>query len=311
MHIASTLISAAVGGAFGVGSGGATAASAVALHHGKAPRPLLMGAAGAAVFAAQMMNFSIAGTGASGHLGGGFLLAAVVGPVPAYLVMSVILTVQCLLFGDGGLLALGCNLFNMGVLPCLVIYPLLQRWMHGTRRLSTAALGGVVSMALGALAVVLQTALSGGAGLDMQAFACNMLGIHVAIGIGEGLITAGLLAAYDKACSRSARCAFGGTLGFAAVTGGLLSLFASAHPDGLEWSLLRVAGAGGYGNTSAAHTLLGRIQDSTTLLPDYALHAVEGALSSSAAGLIGCALVFGLAISVGTVLRASAARPAA
>lgn len=63
MHIASTLISVAVGGAFGVGTGGATAASAVALRHGKAPRPLLMGAAGAAVFAAQMMNFSIAGTG--------------------------------------------------------------------------------------------------------------------------------------------------------------------------------------------------------------------------------------------------------
>lgn len=93
MHIASTLISAAVGGAFGTGSGGAVVASGAKLRKEKHPKPLLMGAAGAAVFAAQMMNFSIAGTGASGHIGGGFLLAAVLGPVPAYLVMSTILTV--------------------------------------------------------------------------------------------------------------------------------------------------------------------------------------------------------------------------
>lgn len=311
MHIASTLISAAVGGAFGAGSGGATAASAVALRRGKAPSAMLMGAAGAAVFAAQMMNFSIAGTGASGHIAGGFLLAAILGPIPAYLVMSVILTVQCLLFGDGGLLALGCNLFNMGVLPCFVMYPLLRRWMHGVRRLPAAAVGGAASVMLGAAAVVLETALSGGAGLDLQAFAGNMLGIHAAIGACEGLITVGLLAAYDRAHARSVRYALGGTLGLAAVTGGLLSLFASAHPDGLEWSLLRVAGAGGYGNTSAAHTLLNRIQDATTLLPDYALHAVEGALSSSVAGLIGCALVFGLALAAGAVLRVSTARTAA
>lgn len=126
MHIASTLISAAVGGAFGTGSGGAVVASGAKFHKEKNPKPLLMGAAGAAVFAAQMMNFSIAGTGSSGHIGGGFLLAAVLGPVPAYLVMSVILSVQCLLFGDGGLLALGCNLFNMGIVPCFLIYPLLK-----------------------------------------------------------------------------------------------------------------------------------------------------------------------------------------
>ena len=305
MHIASTLISAAVGGAFGTGSGGAVVASGAKFHKEKNPKPLLMGAAGAAVFAAQMMNFSIAGTGSSGHIGGGFLLAAVLGPVPAYLVMSTILTVQCLLFGDGGLLALGCNLFNMGIVPCFLIYPLLKKLLGTKLRIPAAALGGALSMLLGALCVVGETALSGANGMDMTAFAVNMLGIHAAIGVGEGLITAGLLAAFDKASAHSEQTALTGTLGLAAVTSGLLSAFASANPDGLEWSIMQVAGAG-FGHTSAAHVLLDNIQSATTLLPDYAFRAVENALTSGAAGLIGCAAVFALAVLTGAVLTRTA-----
>ena len=305
MHIASTLISAAVGGAFGTGSGGAVVASGAKLHKEKSPKPLLMGAAGAAVFAAQMMNFTIAGTGSSGHIGGGFLLAAVLGPVPAYLVMSTILTVQCLLFGDGGLLALGCNLFNMGIVPCFLIYPLLKKLLGTKLRSPAAALGGALSMLLGALCVVGETALSGANGMDMTAFAVNMLGIHAAIGVGEGLITAGLLAAFDKASAHSEQTALAGTLGLAAVTSGLLSAFASANPDGLEWSIMQVAGAG-FGHTSAAHVLLDNIQSATALLPDYAFRAVENALTSGAAGLIGCAAVFALAVLTGAVLTRTA-----
>lgn len=305
MHIASTLISAAVGGAFGTGSGGAVVASGAKLHKEKSPKPLLMGAAGAAVFAAQMMNFTIAGTGSSGHIGGGFLLAAVLGPVPAYLVMSTILTVQCLLFGDGGLLALGCNLFNMGIVPCFLIYPLLKKLLGTKLRIPAAALGGALSMLLGALCVVGETALSGANGMDMTAFAVNMLGIHAAIGVGEGLITAGLLAAFDKASAHSEQTALTGTLGLAAVTSGLLSAFASANPDGLEWSIMQVAGAG-FGHTSAAHILLDNIQSATALLPDYAFRAVENALTSGAAGLIGCAAVFALAVLTGAVLTRTA-----
>ncbi len=304
MHIASTLISAAVGGAFGTGSGGAAVASGVKFRREKQAKPLFMGAAGAAVFAAQMMNFSIAGTGASGHIGGGFLLAAVLGPVPAYLVMSTILTVQCLLFGDGGLLALGCNLFNMGIVPCFLIHPLLKKLLGTKMRLSAAALGGALSMLFGALCVVADTALSGMNGMDMTAFAVNMLGIHAAIGAGEGLITAGLLAAFDRVNAHSEQTALIGTLGLAAVTSGLLSAFASASPDGLEWSIMRVAGAAEH--TSAVHALLDNIQSATTLLPDYAFRAVETALSSGAAGLIGCAAVFALAVLTGTVLMRTA-----
>lgn len=305
MHIASTLISAAVGGAFGTGSGGAVVASGAKLHKEKSPKPLLMGAAGAAVFAAQMMNFTIAGTGSSGHIGGGFLLAAVLGPVPAYLVMSTILTVQCLLFGDGGLLALGCNLFNMGIVPCFLLYPLLKKLLGTKLRIPAAALGGALSMFTGALCVVGEALLSGANGMDVSAFIINMVGIHAAIGVGEGLITAGLLAAFDKASAHSEQTALTGTLGLAAVTSGLLSAFASANPDGLEWSIMQVAGAG-FGHTSAAHVLLDNIQSATTLLPDYAFRAVENALTSGAAGLIGCAAVFALAVLTGAVLTRTA-----
>lgn len=304
MHIASTLISAAVGGAFGTSSGGAVVASGAKFHKEKNPKPLLMGAAGAAVFAAQMMNFTIAGTGSSGHIGGGFLLAAVLGPVPAYLVMSTILTVQCLLFGDGGLLALGCNLFNMGIVPCFLIYPLLKKLLGAKMRIPAAALGGALSMFTGALCVVGEALLSGANGMDVSAFVINMMGIHAAIGVGEGLITAGLLAAYDKANAYGEKTAVAGTLGLAAVTSGLLSAFASANPDGLEWSVMRVAGAAEH--TSAAHILLDNIQSATTLLPDYAFRAVENALSSGAAGLIGCAAVFALAVLTGAVLTRTA-----
>ena len=94
----------------------------------------LMGMLGAFVFAAQMVNFSIPGTGSSGHLGGGLLLAILLGPHAALVVIASVLTVQALFFADGGLLALGANLFNLGVLPCFVVYPLVYRPLAGRRR---------------------------------------------------------------------------------------------------------------------------------------------------------------------------------
>ena len=90
-----------------------------------------MGVLGAFVFAAQMINFAIPGTGSSGHLCGGMLLSAVVGPYGGFLTLIGVLTLQCLLFGDGGLLALGANVWNMAFYGCFlgggVIWPLLTR----------------------------------------------------------------------------------------------------------------------------------------------------------------------------------------
>jgi len=132
MHMADALISPAVGGAMWAATAGLAIYSArkikpeVAEH--KAP---LMGVLGAFVFAAQMINFTIPGTGSSGHLGGGMILAILLGPHAAFLVMFSILAVQALFFADGGLLALGCNVFNLGFLPCFVAYPLIFRKLVG------------------------------------------------------------------------------------------------------------------------------------------------------------------------------------
>ncbi|MDE5963686.1 MAG: energy-coupling factor ABC transporter permease, partial [Alistipes sp.] len=128
MHMSDALVSPEVA---------ATAGAASLLLLGTAVRKLrrqrhederlvpLMGVTGAFVFAAQMINFTIPGTGSSGHLIGGILLAALLGPWAALLTLASVLILQCLLFADGGLLALGCNLFNMAVLSCLVAYPLI------------------------------------------------------------------------------------------------------------------------------------------------------------------------------------------
>ena len=121
MHMADALLSPAVGGAMTVVSAAAIGyavkkISRDGLDEKKIP---LMGVMGAFVFAGQMINFTIPGTGSSGHIGGGVLLAALLGPYPALIALASVLLIQCLLFADGGLLAYGCNVFNMGVCACL------------------------------------------------------------------------------------------------------------------------------------------------------------------------------------------------
>lgn len=127
MHMADALLSPAVGISMCAVSMGAIAYSAAKIKKDELSEKKLpiMAAAGAFVFAAQMINFTIPATGSSGHIGGGILLAALLGGFPAMLTISAVLIVQCLFFADGGLLALGCNIFNLGVIPCFVVYPLL------------------------------------------------------------------------------------------------------------------------------------------------------------------------------------------
>src|SRR5512137_2856977 len=128
MHMADALLSPAVGGAMWAVSGGTLAFCArkvrSELDESKVP---LMGVLGAFLFAAQMINFTIPATGSSGHLGGGLLLTILLGPYAAFLVVASVLVVQALFFADGGLLALGCNIFNLGFLPAFVAYPLCYR----------------------------------------------------------------------------------------------------------------------------------------------------------------------------------------
>jgi cobalt/nickel transport system permease protein len=156
----------------------------------------LMGVTAAFIFAAQMLNFTVIG-GTSGHLLGGALAAILLGPWAGMLVLSSVLAVQALLFQDGGLLALGANLFNMAVIGVLVgwaTYTILNRLL-GNRTWAvfvSGFLAGWLSVVLAALMAAAELALSGT--LAWQIVVPAMGGIHALIGIGEGLITVGVLA---------------------------------------------------------------------------------------------------------------------
>lgn len=117
MHMSDALLSPAIGGTFWVASGALIAWSAKKIAHEPDVKTPLMGVLGAFVFAAQMINFTIPGTGSSGHLGGGLLLTVLLGPYRALLALASVLVVQSLFFADGGLLALGCNIFNLAFFP--------------------------------------------------------------------------------------------------------------------------------------------------------------------------------------------------
>lgn len=155
----------------------------------------LMGVMAAFIFAAQMINFKVA-AGTSGHLLGGALVAILLGPWAGTLVLTAVLMVQALIFQDGGLLALGANVFNMavvGVWSAYAMYTLLRRLFPGPR--GTWASGFVsawASVVLASLCAAIELAISGISPLGVVVPAMGL--VHTLIGIGEGLITTGVLA---------------------------------------------------------------------------------------------------------------------
>jgi cobalt/nickel transport system permease protein len=196
MHIPDGFLSVPVWAAAGAVSAAAVAWSGARLGKTIEEKQVpLMGVVGAFLFAAQMVNFPIA-AGTSGHLGGGVLAALLLGPWAGTLVMTAILVVQALLFQDGGITAIGANLLNIGLLPCLLgfgLFRLLRRLLAGTRgALIAAFLTAWLMVVLGAALAALQLAFSGTVPLALVLPA--MAGIHALIGIGEGLITAAALA---------------------------------------------------------------------------------------------------------------------
>jgi cobalt/nickel transport system permease protein len=224
-----------------------------------------IGVMGAFIFAAQMLNFAIPATGSSGHLVGGVLLAAIIGSAPALLSMSAILIIQSLFFADGGLLALGCNIFNMGVVPCLIVYPLVLKPFIKNEKtqgkiIAASVLASIMALQIGAFCVVLQTFASGVA-LPFYEFALLMQPIHLAIGIAEGIATAAVLCVVYKARPNIAVFAVA-----ALLVGGVLSMFASSNPDGLEWAIGKVTGV--------------------------AFEAEEKGFGTAIAGIAGCVLTF-------------------
>jgi len=291
MHMADALLSPAVGATMWAGSIAAIGYSSKKLKDNIDNKTIpLMGVMGAFIFAAQMINFTIPGTGSSGHLGGGMILAILLGPYAAFIVMASVLMVQALFFADGGLLALGCNIWNLGIYPCFIAYPLIYKPLAGNgqnfRRASLASIVGVIlALQLGAFSVVLETLLSGKSELPFTSFLLLMQPIHLAIGLVEGIVTAGIVSYVQKARpelleadSWSRPLETGVSLKkilifFAAgalITGGALSWFASTHPDGLEWSIEKITGKGELeGNKSSVTRSLQELQEKTAVLPDY------------------------------------------
>lgn len=155
-----------------------------------------MAVAGSLIFAAQMVNFPVA-AGTSGHLLGGVLAALIVGPFAALIVMAIILSVQALAFGDGGIVALGANIFNMGVVSALGGYAFFRFLMHGTKDtkkmfLRSAFVAAWVSVIAAAVAASLEMAVSGAESLGSVLPAMTLT--HILIGAAEGAITVAVLA---------------------------------------------------------------------------------------------------------------------
>lgn len=326
MHMADALLSPAVGGAMWTAAAGTIAYCSARVKRGLDDRKVpLMGVLGAFLFAAQMINFTIPATGSSGHLGGGLLLAILLGPHAAFLTISSVLMIQALFFADGGLLALGCNIINLGIFPAFVAYPLVYLPLAGRNpkpaRIAAASLcAAIVGLQLGAFAVVLETALSGIAALPFTTFVSLMQPIHLGIGVVEGGVTAVIVGFIRKArpdifsergtnapsFMKSLVPAF---LALALLAGGFISWFASEHPDGLEWSIEKVTGSAELaGRTVGVHGALAGIQEKMAFLPGYnfkksAEVTDNSRLGTSLAGVVGALLTLGVALLVGVALR--------
>ena len=338
MHMADALLSPAVGATFWAGSLGAVTCGTRKLKESMDERMIpLMGVLGAFIFAAQMINFTIPGTGSSGHLGGGMILAVILGPYAAFIVMASVLTVQAFFFADGGLLALGCNIWNLGIYPCFIAYSLIYRPIvrggSSPMRIAAAAtISAVIGLQLGAFSVVVQTLLSGRSELPFGAFLLMMQPVHLVIGLVEGFVTAGVinfvraarpeilesvLSAQPLSSGISTRKVATGLLVVAAITGGTLSWFASANPDGLEWSIEKVFGrpelpAQEHKITPALKSL----QEKTAILPGYRFKGQDGAdkktvgtswpeldPEASVSGIFGSAMVLAAVLLIGLVIR--------
>jgi cobalt/nickel transport system permease protein len=263
----------------------------------------LMGVLAAGIFAGQMLNFSVTG-GTSGHLLGAALATILVGPWPAVVVMTTVVSIQALVFQDGGLLALGANLFNMAIIGVAVSYFVYA----SLRRLTRGASWGLFvsgfaaawsSIFIASLAAALQLALSGTSPASLAVPA--MGGIHALIGIGEGLITVGALgflyATRRELVGAAPAAAKGGrgvwALGLAIAL--LLSVFsplASANPDGLEW----FAEQEGFLEAARAPVF--------NLIPDYVFPGISNeALATILAGILGTLIVFGVVVAVAYLRR--------
>lgn len=336
MHMADALISPAVGGTMFVATAGIYAYSAKKiqseLDNKKIP---LMGVMGAFVFAAQMINFSIPGTGSSGHIGGGLLLAIILGPYAGFLTMASILLIQALFFADGGLLAYGANVFNLGFYTCFIAYPLIYKLFtkkgNSIKRIFIGStIAAVLGLQAGAFSIVIETLLSGRSELPFSTFLLLMQPIHLAIGIVEGIVTGTVVSfvlnARPEILEKAEKAEVLGNIPLKKVfmsaamaiflTGGVLSWFASSNPDGLEWSIFKATGGTAMESQGYIYLKFSEIQDKIAIFPDYSFkntqesnkETVEIATSTinaetSISGVLGGSIILIIVMATGFIIK--------
>ena len=254
MHMANELLSVPVAGAtLGIAAAGLGFVCRKARRIITSDKLALMGILGAFIFAAQMVNFQLpAMPGTSGHLIGAVLLSVILGPHLAAIVMSSVVIIQCLIFQDGGLLALGCNIINMALVPSYLGYFLYRAVTAGQRNSLRIYIGTMlacmIAVEAGAILVPLQTTLSGVLRIPFSTFLITMIGVHFLVGLLEGLTTVAVLGYLQQVrpdivvdslpgkVRLSRKTVLATLVVFTVAIGAGLSLVASGLPDGLEWS---------------------------------------------------------------------------
>ena len=263
----------------------------------------MMGVLAAGIFAGQMLNFAVAG-GTSGHLMGAALATILMGPWAAILIMTSVVSIQALIFQDGGLLVLGANIFNMAIVGVAVAY---MAYRTGLRLAGESRRGKLVagfsaawlSVLIASLSVAIQLALSGTSPANLAIPA--MASVHAVIGIGEGLITLGALAflisARPDLIQSSETRPVGGRLVWAAglliaLLVAIISPLASTRPDGLE----RVAMENGFLNQARGSLF--------QIIPDYQVPGISNEIVATiAAGILGVAIVLLVTLGVAYARR--------
>jgi cobalt/nickel transport system permease protein len=312
MHMANELLSVPVAaGTLAAAAGGLALVCRKVSRIVSSEKLPLMGILGAFVFAAQMVNFQLpAMPGTSGHMVGAVLLSIVLGSHLAAVVISSVVIVQCLIFQDGGLLALGCNIINMGLVPCYLGYFLYRAVTAGKssslRIYIGAMLACLAALEAGAILVPVEATLSGVLVVPFSTFLITMLGVHFLVGLVEGLITVAVLAYLQQVrpdlvldslpgkIRLSKNTVLATLVVFTIIASAGLSLLASEMPDGLEWSYLERPDQPGFepfvSNENSKIATVDELQAKFAPLPDYSVRGASAAAWTSFAGVVGSVL---------------------
>jgi cobalt/nickel transport system permease protein len=334
MHMPNELLSLPVAaGGFAVAFGGLGFICSAARKSIAQDKIALMGIFGAFIFAAQMVNFPLP-FGASGHMTGGVFLAIVFGPAAAAVVMTSVVVIQCLIFQDGGLLALGCNIINLAIIPSFLGFTIYRAGagadVHKKRIYAASIIASIVSMVAAAAMVSVEAGLSGVLSIPFVTFLSTVCGIHFVIGIIEGAITAALLLYLRQTrpdvILESGECqprfsmgAFIGTTVIGVlICGACLSLLASEKPDGLEYSLVTADSGREVSvieNDARAITVANELQGRIAPLPDYTRKNTDADAGeepakgwTSFAAVVGSLLVMLVVWVCGKVIKPKGAR---